>query len=77
MDEKQPRLGEHFFGARVSCGDLELFADNFQPRRIAIADRNNVGALDIAPGVQMIDREKAAPDQSPSKRAHDQPSLAV
>ena len=37
----------------------------------------NLGAVDVLPGVQMVDREKATPDQGPAKRAHGQPSLAV
>jgi hypothetical protein len=77
IDEIQRLARKHFLRVSVARADCELVAHQLQPRRIAIADCNNAGAIDVPPSVQMVDREKTAPDQGPAKRAHGQPTLAV
>jgi hypothetical protein len=51
IDEIQGLAGEHLLRVGIARADSKLVSDQRQPGRIAIANRNNVGAIDVPPGV--------------------------
>ena len=51
IDEIEAAISEQGLGIAVATLDAELAADDVQPLRVAVADRDDPGALDIVPGM--------------------------
>ena len=66
-------LAKHLGRIGVAPLDAELVADDLQPLRVAVADRDDSRAVDIAPAMHLVDGEEAAADQ---RAATDRPSLS-
>jgi len=62
VDEIEATVCEQGIRITVASLNAKLIADDFQPLGISVADRKDLCAIDIAPGVHLVDCKESATD---------------
>ena len=69
IDEVDLLARQHLGCVRVGCRNLEVLGHRACLRAVAVADGNNLGAIEADPAMHVIARKEAAPNQRASPDA--------